>query len=200
MDASEWDERYRGTDRLWSVQPNLFVADRLAHAKPGIGVDVAGGEGRNAIWLASLGWSMTVVDFSEAAVGRGRAQSPEVDFVVADVTEWEPSQTVDLVLIAYLHLPAGEFASVIERACQWLSPGGELFLIGHDRANLDEGHGGPQYPEILWDVEEIVELVAGDIVEALVVRRPVETPDGTVYALDTLVRARRPIDSDALEG
>jgi hypothetical protein len=63
-------------------------------------------------------------------------------------------------------------------------------MIGHDRANPEEGYGGPQNPEILWDVDEVVDLIEGEIVESLVVRRPVETPDGTVYALDTLVRAR----------
>jgi SAM-dependent methyltransferase len=178
----------------------LFVADRLAHATPGTGVDLAGGEGRNAIWLASLGWAMTVVDFSEAAIERGRALSSEVQFVVADVLDWEPPQQVDLVLIAYLHLPGEQFSSVIDRSQQWLSHGGELFLIGHDRSNPEEGHGGPQYPEILWDVDEIVDRVEGDMIEAVVVRRPVETPDGTEYALDTLVRVRRPVASDATEG
>lgn len=201
MEASEWDERYRAADRLWSVEPNLFVADRLAHVAPGVGVDLAGGEGRNSVWLASLGWEMTVVDFSEAAIERGRtAHSEIVDFVVADVRYWEPSRPVDLVLIAYLHLAADQLASVIERGQQWLEPGGELFMIGHDRANLEDGHGGPQDPEILWDVDEIVGVVDGDIVEAVMVRRPVETPDGTVFALDTLVRSRRPVGSDAVQG
>jgi SAM-dependent methyltransferase len=190
VDASEWDERYRAADRLWSAEPNLFVADRLAHAKPGTGVDLAGGEGRNGIWLASLGWTMTIVDFSEAAIERGRNRAPDVEFVVADVLDWEPGRPVDLVLIAYLHLQADQFASVVGRSQEWLAPGGELFMIGHDRANPEEGYGGPQNPEILWDVDEVVDLIEGEIVESLVVRRPVETPDGTVYALDTLVRAR----------
>ena len=190
VDASEWDERYRAADRLWSAEPNLFVADRLAHAKPGTGVDLAGGEGRNGIWLASLGWTMTIVDFSEAAIERGRNRAPDVEFVVADVLDWEPGRPVDLVLIAYLHLQVDQFASVVGRSQEWLAPGGELFMIGHDRANPEEGYGGPQNPEILWDVDEVVDLIEGEIVESLVVRRPVETPDGTVYALDTLVRAR----------
>lgn len=142
---------------------------------------------------------MTVVDFSAAAIERGRATSPGVDFVVADVLDWEPAESVDLVLIAYLHLPVDQMASVVEHSQSWLLPGGELFMIGHDRINIDEGHGGPQQTEILWDVDELLDIVGGDIVEALVVRRPVETADGAVYALDTLVRARRPAPSDAVE-
>ena len=191
MDAVEWDVRYRSAERLWSVTPNLFVADRLRTIGPGRGLDLAAGEGRNALWLASLGWQMTAVDFSEVAVGRGSAHSDQVEFVVADVLEWEPAETFDLILVAYLHLVPSDFEHVIRRASGWLSPGGELFLIGHDVSNVGDGWGGPQYPEILWDVPDIVgwldDLV---IVESEVVRRPVETEEGRKYARDALIRAR----------
>lgn len=193
MDRGNWDERYRQTERLWSVEPNVFVADRLGHAEPGVGVDVASGEGRNAIWLASKGWRMTAVDFSEVAVERGRAGSNDVEFVVADVLTWEPSESYDLVLIAYLHVPQEQMRDVVLRAASWLKPGGELFLIGHDESNIEEGHGGPQVPEILTRVESIVEwLAALDIVEAQVVKRPVDTEEGQVFARDSLIRARAP--------
>ena len=191
MDAAEWDDRYRGHEHLWSVTPNLFVADRLGAATPGRGLDLAAGEGRNAIWLASLGWDMTAVDFSEVAISKGRAQSETVDFVVADIRTWETEQSFDLVLIAYLHLVAGEYESVVRRARDWLAPDGELFLIGHDVSNITDGWGGPQYPEVLWDVPEVLGWLDGlAIVEAEVVNRPVETDDGRKYARDTLVRAR----------
>lgn len=192
MDSQAWDERYRAADRLWSAEPNLFVADRLGHREPGVGLDLASGDGRNAIWLAERGWKMTAVDFSEVAIQRGRSITDQVDFVVGDVLEWEPDRTFDLVLISYLHLPAEKMAGVVSRAAGWLDRGGELFMIGHDRVNLEKGYGGPQVPEILWDVSEFRRLVDGlSVIEAQVVRRPVETDDGMVYARDTLVRAVR---------
>ena len=193
MDAADWDERYRDHEHLWSVAPNLFVADRLGSAPPGRGLDLAAGEGRNAIWLASLGWEMTAVDFSEVAVDKGRAQSEAVDFVVADVRTWEPERSFDLVLIAYLHLTPPDYETVVRRAENWLVSGGELFLIGHDISNLTDGWGGPQYPELLWDVPEVLGWLDGmAIIEAEVVNRPVDTDDGRKYARDTLVRARQP--------
>jgi SAM-dependent methyltransferase len=193
VDSQEWDERYSEHDHLWSVTPNLFVADRLNGAKPGRGLDVASGEGRNAIWLASLGWEMTAVDFSEVATARGRSHSDDVDFVVADVTAWEPDGVFDLILMAYLHLTAPDFEDLVRRSRSWLAPGGELFLIGHDVSNIDQGWGGPQYPGILWDVPVVVEwLEEMTIVEAEVVNRPVETDEGRRYARDALIRARAP--------
>jgi SAM-dependent methyltransferase len=134
---------------------------------------------------------MTAVDFSEVAAERGRAASEAVDFVVGDVLTWEPEIRFDLILIAYLHLQEDELAGVVTRAAAWLEPGGEIFLIGHDRSNIDEGYGGPQVLEILWDVETIRSWLPGlTVIEAQVVRRPVDTDEGVVYARDTLVRAR----------
>ncbi len=191
MDASIWDERYRSADRLWSATPNLFVADRLGMTVPKSGIDVAAGDGRNAIWLADRGWSMTAVDFSEVAVDLGKSISDQVDFVVGDVRTWTTELRFELVLISYLHLPPDEMQSVVSMASSWLTPEGELFMIGHDQSNIEDGTGGPQVPDILWDVREMTSWLDGlTLIEAQVVRRPVKTDNGQVFARDTLVRAR----------
>jgi len=196
VDASEWDERYRSSDRLWSATPNLFVADRLSTKPPGRGLDLASGEGRNAIWLAERGWTMVAVDFSEVASSRGATENERVEFVVADVLEWEPMGEFDLVLIAYLHLMPPDFEKVIRNSQEWLTPGGELLLIGHDASNIEHGHGGPQVAEILWNVPDLLTWLDGmTVIEAQVVRRPVETDEGRMFARDSLVRVRsRPED------
>jgi SAM-dependent methyltransferase len=192
MEANDWDDRYRSTDRLWSAEPNTFVADRLSDREPGVGLDLASGEGRNAIWLAERGWEMTAVDFSSVAVERGREHSAEVEFVVADVLNWQPERSYDLVLVAYLHLVLADFEPLIRRVATWLRPGGELFMVGHDRTNIEHGVGGPQYPEVLWEIEEILPWLEGlDIVEAGVVEREVEIDHGAALARDALIRARR---------
>ena len=71
MDADAWDQRYAASELVWSQEPNQFVAAELADLPPGTAVDLAGGEGRNAIWLASRGWSATAVDFSQVALDKG---------------------------------------------------------------------------------------------------------------------------------
>ena len=191
MRAADWDERYRQAESLWSATPNVFVENRLGPYAPGRGVDLACGEGRNAIWLAERGWSMTAVDFSKVAVERGRQRSADVDFVVADIMEWEPEASLDLVLVSYLHLEEHHLHSLVTRARDWLEDGGEMFLLGHDRSNLESGYGGPQVPEILWDVGTIVGWLDGmDVVEAHVVRRPVDDDGELRVARDALIRAR----------
>lgn len=189
MDAAAWDERYRATDRLWSESPNVFVESRLSGRIPGVGLDLASGEGRNAIWLAGQGWGMTAVDFSAAAIERGRQHSDAVDFVVADVLTWEPNRRFDLVLIAYLQLVEADFEPLIRRAATWLETGGELFMVGHDRTNIEHGVGGPQVAEVLWEVDDVVSWLDGlEIVEASVLERKVDGE--AVRARDALIRAR----------
>ena len=197
MDDSAWDERYLAADRLWSAEPNLFVADRLGPVDPGTGLDLASGEGRNAIWLSELGWDMTAVDFSEVAVERGRYSTDAVRFEVADIFDWAPDRRFDLVLIAYLQLREPELQEIVKRATTWLEYDGELFMIGHDHSNLDDGCGGPPIAEILWDIDTMRPWLDGlRLVEAGVVRRPVETEDGVVFARDALIRARGTLQTE----
>jgi len=192
VDAEAWNERYRAADRLWSTTPNVFVAERLADREPGVGLDLASGEGRNAVWLAERGWDMTAVDFSAVALERGRALSDRVEFIEADVFSWEPERSFDLVLIAYLQVEAEPLAELVARARQWLNPGGELFLIGHDISNLDEGVGGPQVPDLLWDLDLMLEWLGElQVVEGGIVLRPVEVDGDVQHARDVMIRARR---------
>ena len=73
MDAKDWDERYAATELVWSAEPNRFVAELVSPLTPGTAVDIAAGEGRNAIWLAQQGWTVTATDYSSVAVERMRA-------------------------------------------------------------------------------------------------------------------------------
>ena len=191
MRASEWDERY-AEDRQWSAEPNRLVAELLADLPPGDAVDLAAGEGRHALWLAGLGWRATAVDFSSAGLARGQAQpgGDRVTWVRADVLDWTaPAGSLDLVLVAYLHVPAADTRALLDRAVGWLRPGGRLLVLGHDVENIAAGVGGPQDPAILHSVDRLRPVADRLEVDRLEqVRR--ETPAGT--ALDTLLWGRRP--------
>jgi SAM-dependent methyltransferase len=198
MDAAAWDRRYAGQDLLWSEEPNRLVAAELEGLAPGRALDLASGEGRNALWLAERGWRVTAVDFSPVATGRARrlaaARSLDLETVVADVVSWTPpARAFDAVMIAYLHLPADDLSTVLAGAANALRPGGVLVVIGHDVTNLSEGVGGPQDPEILHTPDRIAGALPGLVVErAERVLRPVIAEGATRDAVDTLVRAVRP--------
>jgi SAM-dependent methyltransferase len=196
-DSTEWNRRYAEHDLVWGLEPNRFVAEVLADVPPGRALDVAAGEGRNAIWLAGRGWRVTAVDFASVAVERGRTLAGsaglKLDWVVADVRDYRPpAGSFDAVVLAYLQFPIAELAPVLHRAAEAVAPGGLLLAVGHDLTNLTEGVGGPQRPEVLYTPEAIAAELPGLVVRrAERVRRPVTTPDGEATAIDTLVLAAR---------
>ena len=199
VDSADWDARYANApDLVWTADPNRFVVAETADLPPGRALDLAAGEGRNAVWLAERGWRVTAVDFSAVAVRRGqelaRERGVDVDWQVADVTAYQPEAgAYDLVLIAYLHLPRPELAAVLGRAATAVRLGGSFVLVGHDLANLTAGTGGPQDPAVLQTPDVVVaELPGLRVRRAETAHRPVHTPDGTVDALDTVVVATRP--------
>jgi SAM-dependent methyltransferase len=197
MKREDWDRRYSQPDLLWSATPNRFLVEEAAGLAPGRALDLACGEGRNALWLAELGWRVTAVDYSNVAIAKAsdRAASAEasIDFVCADLLDYMPEERAyELVVVLYLQLPAEQRRLVLSRAEASVAPGGTFLLIGHDLLNLTDGVGGPSEPDVLYTPEQIVhELPELEIEKAERVLR--EVADADRPAIDALVRARRPL-------
>lgn len=195
MKREDWNRRYADQELFWSGEPNLFLVEEVSDLPPGRAIDLAAGEGRNAIWLADRGWQTTAVDFAETGLGKGRRIAEEcgveIDWIEADLLEFDPGgNRFDLVLLFYLQIPWNEMRVVLARATKAVAPGGTFLLVGHDRRNLKQGHGGPSSENVLYTPEEIAGELAGlRIVEAATRLRPVELEGGTVHAIDCLVRA-----------
>ena len=192
----DWNERYARTELLWTAEPNRLIATEAASLPPGRALDLACGEGRNAVWLAERGWHVTGVDFSEVAIAKAKElaarRGAEVDWVVADVLGFEPAPDgLDLVVICYLQLPAGELALALRHAESALAPGGTLLVLGHDATNLEHGYGGPKDPTVLFTPEQVVAELDGLEVERAERVRRVIALEGEATAIDAFVRARR---------
>ncbi len=202
-DAAHWDARY-AAGSPWGREPNTTVREIGSTLTPGRARDVAAGDGRHSLWLASLGWDVDALDFSTTAMEHGRAAAERltaagelpgtVHWEVADATAAAPRpQAYDLVLHAYLHLPPQAAADALALSTSGVSPGGLFLLVGHDATNLTHGVGGPQDPTVLTDVDTVrAAMEAGGLAveRAEVIRRAV--PGAERPALDTVVVGRRP--------
>ena len=198
MTPEDWDRRYDTPRMVWSAEPNRFLVAETGDLPPGRALDLACGEGRNAIWLARRGWEVTGVDFSEVAIAKAReaaaAAGVAATFVADDLAGFEPGpESADLVILMYLQVPAALRALVLSRGAGAVAPGGVLLFVAHDLENLTAGYGGPRTPEVLTTPEAVAHDLGGLLIErAERVRRPVSTDDGELDAIDTLVRASRP--------
>jgi SAM-dependent methyltransferase len=200
VDAAGWDGRYRAEELVWSAEPNVFVAEELADLPPGRALDLAAGEGRNALWLAGRGWDVEAVEFSRVALERASAlaaqRGVELTLTLADVTDPPRLEPADLVLLAYLHLPRPEAERAVQFAASLVRPGGTFLLVAHARRNLVDGVGGPQDPGVLPDVDDLLDDLADTglaIRRSEEVTRRVETDAGARDAIDVLIRAERPV-------
>ncbi|MBA2317428.1 MAG: class I SAM-dependent methyltransferase [Euzebyales bacterium] len=197
MDASGWDARYAERDLVWTADPNRFIASELTQLPPARAIDLGAGEGRNALWLAERGWDVTAVDFSREGLDKGARIASDrglhVAWVLADLASWTwPHEVFDLVLVAYLHPGMEVVVALLSEAVGHLAPGGTVLVVGHDRDNLERGHGGPSDPAVLYTVGALTAALDGLRVDrAEQVEREVDT-DPPAVAIDTLVRAARP--------
>jgi SAM-dependent methyltransferase len=199
VDADAWDRRYAEREFAWTREPNRFLVAEIEPLAPGRALDLACGEGRNAVWLAERGWRVTGVDFSAVALGRARdlaeIRGVRAEWIGADLLGYQPEpSTFDLVTVLYLQVPPDERGAILRAAAAAVAPAGTLLVIAHDSTNLDEGHGGPKNPAVLYTARDIAADLAGaglQIERAERVDRPVQTDDGERVARDALVRARR---------
>ena len=196
MDAAAWDERYRSAELVWGTTPNRWVEQELADLRPGRALDLACGEGRNALWLAGRGWQVTGVDFSAVALDKARRlerrEPPPcpVSWVCADAAGFQPEEPVDLALLCYLQVPAAQRRAALRNAALALEPDGVLLVVGHHSANPVRGTGGPQDPAVLYAAGDLVEDLDGLSVvidKADAVWR--EVPGAARPAMDVLLRA-----------
>jgi len=204
FDQEFWDARYRSTPALWSGRANPALVDEVDGLDPGRALEAGCGEGADAIWLAQRGWRVTAVDVSPVALGRGataaEALGPEVagriEWVVADVTAWEPGVACfDLVSAQYLHLPSAVRGPVFEGLARAVAVGGTLVIVGHDVSDHDTTMHRPHEPDLFFTSDDIASTLDADgwvIVTRAAPGRTATDPDGhPVTVHDTVLRARR---------
>lgn len=206
MDHESWNTRYEGHEFVWTAAPNQFLVAEVTSLAPGRALDLGCGEGRNAVWLAEQGWQVTAVDFSGVGIAKGREMASkrgvEVNWVVEDLNRYEPpAHAFDLVIDFYIHIPQDQQRALLARAVAAVAPGGTMLVVGHDLTNLEGGYGGPQDPTLLLTPDDVAKALAElKVVQAARVPRVVENADGQFEAIDTLVRAERPIDPQTATG
>lgn len=192
-DAASWDEMYRGSDRIWSGKPNQALVDEIEGVSPGRALDLACGEGADAVWLTERGWDVTAVDISAVAIDRARAAAAErgleIDWQVADFVEAPPRESVDLVTAFYASIPVEARASAIAALTGSVAPGGLLLVVHHDFSGTDEP---PFDPADYMGVSDVAAALGPEWDIEFHGTRERETPEGrSPHAPDEVLRARR---------
>lgn len=182
MTQAFWDDRYASSELVYGAAPNEFLVQMSGHMpRIGAALDIGAGEGRNALFLASLGLDVLAVD--QSAVGmqkagrlaaeRGlRLATRAVDLAVFAA---EPA-SLDVVTSIFVHLPTTLREHVHRGVCAWLKPGGVFVLEAYAPDQIRRGTGGPKDPSMLASLETLKGELPGLRIEheAAVVRNVVE--------------------------
>jgi SAM-dependent methyltransferase len=154
-----WNERYRSDEFAYGTEPNSFLVDN-ANLLTGPVLSLAEGEGRNAVFLASLGLDVLGVDGSEVGLAKAQrlAESKGVSIrtEVADLATYEPpGSSFGSVVSISAHLPSDVRRRLYPLVEQCLKPGGIILLEAYSRSQLSRNTGGPKDPDMLMTVENI---------------------------------------------
>lgn len=188
-----WEDFYAGGKARWSGRPNASLVEEVEGLTLGTALDLGCGQGGDAIWLATEGWTVTAADISanalEIAARHAAEAGVEITWERHDLAESQPAGSFDLVTASFLHsdveLPR---ARILRRAAEAVAPGGTLLVVGH--APSEEHHHGdlPSPEQVTAELALDWELVTCELRERQHAFRG-EAPHARV---DSVVRYLRP--------
>jgi SAM-dependent methyltransferase len=157
---NQWDERYASQEYIYGTQPNRFLKEKLSQLKPGKILFPAEGEGRNAVYAASIGWSTDAFDQSvegkNKAVRLASQKGVSINYFIQDLDNWNPEpDQYDCIALIFVHLPEGLRLQVHQSAIRALKPGGMLILQAFSLNQLPLTSGGPKTAGLLFTKELI---------------------------------------------
>lgn len=169
-----WDDRYATDAFVFGTEPAAFLKAQADHLHPGEkALLIADGEGRNSVFLAEKGLTVTAMDGSTVGVAKAKRLAAErrvsVDFHVADIMSWDwTPEAYDLVVGIFIQfLTPADRPTVFEGMKRTLRHGGRLMLHGYRPEQVDYGTGGPSQREHMYTEDLLREAFSDLSIEIL---------------------------------
>jgi len=162
-----WNERYAQEAYVYGDQPNAFFKDALQ--RPDIAALQGGqmllpceGEGRNAVYAASLGWQVTAVDYAVngklKALALADRYGVSINYEVSDIQDYLLNKgSFDLIGLIFAHFPPDIRSDLHQRLAQALRPGGFIILQAFGKDQLNYTSGGPSNVDMLYDIDVLLD-------------------------------------------
>ena len=155
-----WNNRYSATEYAYGEAPNSFIKEELPKLHPGKALFPAEGEGRNAVFAATLGWEVTA--FDPSSEGKRKAQlladkhNVSIKYLVTDYENANfEKEYFDCICLTYTHMPENIRNKVHQKLASFLKPGGTLILEGFSKEQINRNTGGPKEVGFLFDENEL---------------------------------------------
>ena len=155
-----WDERYDTDEYVYGKEPNKFFASEIDKLIPGKILLPGEGEGRNAVYAASMGWSVDAFDQSrvgsEKALLLAKEYGVNINYKVCGIEEFPfTGDYYDAVGLSFFHAPPRLRKMLHQQVLNALKRGGIVILEAFHTSQLGNDTGGPQSPEMFFDKETL---------------------------------------------
>ena len=172
-----WNEIWADIEDCGSGSDEILV-DQVKRLTPGRALDIGCGTGGNAMWLAKQGWQVTAVDYSAVAIEKGKRiaadRGANVEFVVADASQYQPQGHYDLITCFYIQLFPKERANMLTRMSKALAPGGTFLFVSHDKSGPPSGWSEEDLLSLTTPEEIVAELAELQIEQVFVLNHDAE--------------------------
>lgn len=161
-----WDARYSEDDYAYGKEPNRFLVSVVAMLEPGKTLCLAEGEGRNAVYLASLGFDVLAVDASSVGLEKAKRLAEErgvtIETKQVDLAEFDMGdETYENIVSMFCHVEPSLRRQVHASVVRALRPGGMFVLEAFRPEQLKHSSGGPKDPALLMSAEDVTRELAG---------------------------------------
>lgn len=175
----DWDERYSEPGFAYGKAPNDFLASMVDKIPKGKILSLAEGEGRNAVYMAELGYEVTGVDGSlvglRKAVDLATEHGVNITTIHEDLSKFKVgSGQWDGIIACYCHVPSVIRIPLHRAVVMGLKTSGVFILEAFSKEQLAYESGGPQSLDMLMSLDDLKHELDGlNLIHAIQVEREV---------------------------
>lgn len=161
-----WDQRYSAAEYVYGTKPNNFLEANFSSIPKGKVLSLAEGEGRNAVFLAKQGYSVTAVDASLVGLNKARKLAEEngvvIEFIQADLADYDLGENQwDGIVSIFCPLPSSVRKHLYKKVEAGLKPKGVFLLEAYTPEQLKHGTGGGNSVDVMQSKESLSIELAG---------------------------------------
>lgn len=197
--TNSWNEKFSTEDYIYGKEPNDFLVQAVNTIPTGKVLCIAEGEGRNAVYLATLGFDVTAWDYAQAGLDKtnrlAQEKSVSVETQLHDLSDvqWEEEQW-DAIVHIFGHLPKEVLDRTLTGIKRALKPGGAYISELYTKEQLRYGTGGPREESMLIEPNELLAQFDGYFVKHFhigeVNREEGQLHTGTAHVVQSIFQKR----------
>jgi SAM-dependent methyltransferase len=160
-----WNDRYAQQEFAFGKAPNEYLKHHLPNIPVGKIFFPAEGEGRNAVYAATLGWQVVAYDYSISGKAKALSLAQEhnvaINYLVGEYEQLNiEANQFDAIALIYAHFPADIKSYLHKEFDLLLKPGGAVIFEAFSKNHIpyvmaNEKVGGPKNIDVLFSIEEI---------------------------------------------